>query len=540
MEDRGGILSDLIPTLDANTAGALLDPTNPNYILKGNLNYTPATVTSTDKVGQINDGVVEGYDVATIGDRLNNPQYNVDPVTGQIRDENLVDADSLQIDMQGAATGVNSDGTVNQTGEALNDYAIQKFSNIIDTSTVSGKLLADQLGEGNYTDSKATILGQMEIISGQFVDAAGNPKIPSWAQGAARNISRTIAFKGMSGTAATAAMATAMMEASLGIAEKEATFFQTLTTKNLDNRQQSIINKATILSKFELGNLDARETAAVTNAQAFLKMDLTNLTNEQQAEVINTQAKVQALFEDTGAENASRLFTAETQNDFTKFYDSMGVQIDTFNAEQANLMKKFNTGEINDAAEFNAAMEDSRQKFYADMQFQLDTANAKWRQTVATTNTAMSFEAAAADVKAILDISQEGLNRTWDRADAMLDYIFKGSVAQEEFELKLLLGQMQAQAGASGGGGSFVTDILKIGVTKWLFSDVRLKEDIQFYEERNGIKFYTWKWNAEAKRVGAAMHPSFGVIAQEVRKIKPEAVEEGPYGYLVVDYRKIK
>ena len=334
-------------------------------------------------------------------------------------------------------------------------------------------------------------------------------------------------------------MATAMMEASLGVAEKEAAFFQTLTLKNLDNRQKSIINKATVLSKFELGNLNARETAAVNNAQAFLKMDLANLTNEQQAEIINTQAKVQALFEDTSAENASRLFTAENQNDFTKFYDQLGVQVQQFNAEQVNLMKKFNAGEINDAAEFNAAMEDSRQKFYADMQFQIDTANAKWRQTVATTNTAMQFEAAAADVKAILDINQEGLNRTWDRTDALLDYIFKGSVAQEEFELKLLLGQMQAQAGASGGG-SFVTDLIKIGVTKWLFSDVRLKEDIQFYEERNGIKFYTWKWNAEAKRVGADMHPSFGVIAQEVREIKPEAVEEGPYGYLVVDYRKLK
>jgi hypothetical protein len=122
----------------------------------------------------------------------------------------------------------------------------------------------------------------------------------------------------------------------------------------------------------------------------------------------------------------------------------------------------------------------------------------------------------------------------------MLDYIFKGSVAEEEFEVKLLMAQLQAQAGASGGGGSWVGDVAKMFVTKWIFSDVRLKEDIQFYEERNGVKYYTWKWNAEAKRIGAAMHPSFGVIAQEVREIKPEAVEEGPYGYLVVDYRKIK
>jgi len=543
IEARGGNLSQLAQTLqlDPNTAGALLDPNNPNYLLKGNLSYTPTTVSGTQvSTAPTNVGPAT-YETATITDRLGNPQYNVDPVTGEIRSENLVDADAIQTDMQGAATGFNADGSVNQVGQALNDYVTQNFSQIIDTNTVAGKLLAQELGEGNYTDSKATILGQMEIISEQFVDAAGNPKIPSWAQGTARNVSRTIAFKGMTGTAATAAMATAIMEASLGVAEKEATFFQTLTTKNLDNRQAAIINKANVLANLEMANLDARETAAVTNAKAFLQMDLTNLTNEQQAEVINTQSKVQALFEDTGATNAQRLFTAENQNDFTKFYDQISVQVQQFNAEQMNLMKKFNAGEINDAAEFNAAMEDSRQKFYSEMQFQIDTANAKWRQTVATANTQMLFEAAAADVRNILDISQEGLNRTWDRADAMMDYIFKGSVAEEEFELKLLLGQLNAQAASTGGGGgSFVQDLIKMGVTKWLFSDERLKDDITFYEELNGINFYTWTWNEEAKRIGADKYPAFGVIAQEVMKTRPDAVDEGPYGYLQVNYGKLK
>lgn len=544
IEARGGNLSDLATTLqlDPNTAGALLDPSNPNYLLKGNLSYTPTTVSGAQQVSAPTSVGPATYDVATANDRMDNPQFNVDPVTGEIRTENLVDAEDYTIDMKGAATGINEDGTVNQTGEALNDYAIQKFSNIIDTSTVAGKLLAQELGEGNYTDSKATILGQMEIISGQFVDANGNPKIPTWAQGISRELSRTIAFKGMSGTAATAAMATALMEASLGVAEKEATFFQTLTTKNLDNRQQAVINKANVLAKFDLANLDARETAAVNNAKAFLEMDLTNLSNEQQAEVINTQARVQALFQDVGAENAQRLFTAESQNDFTKFYDQISVQVQQFNAEQTNLMRKFNAGEINDAAEFNAAMEDSRQKFYSEMQFQIDTANAKWRQSVATTNTQMLFEAAAADVRNILDLSQEGLNRTWDRADALMDYVFKGSVAEEEFELKLLIAQLQAQSASTGGGGSsFFEDLMKIGITKVLFpSDERLKDDIKFYEELNGINFYTWTWNEEAKRIGADKYPAFGVIAQEVMKTRPDAVDEGPYGYLQVNYGKLK
>jgi hypothetical protein len=89
--------------------------------------------------------------------------YTVNAATGQITDRNLVDAE--QIDMTGAATGVNADGSTSVLGNALNDFATQNISKIIDTSTVAGKLLADKLGQGNYTDSKATVLGQMKIIS---------------------------------------------------------------------------------------------------------------------------------------------------------------------------------------------------------------------------------------------------------------------------------------------------------------------------------------------------------------------------------------
>jgi hypothetical protein len=278
-------------------------------------------------------------------------------------------------------------------------------------------------------------------------------------------------FKGMTGTAATAAMATALMEASLPIAQQDSEFFKTLTIKNLDNRQQAIINKATVLSKFELANLSAREAAAVQNAKAFLEMDLTNLTNEQQAEVINTQAKVQALFEDTQQENANRRFTAETQNEFTKFYDELGVQVEQFNANLFAEIKRFNAGEINDATEFKQTMENQRQQFYAKMQYAVDEANARWRQTVATTNTEMAFDAAAVDVKNYLDLSQEGLNRMWDRTDATLDYLFKGALSEEEFELRLLLGEMNAQAQSSGGPSLFDTIIsagTQVAVAKYL------------------------------------------------------------------------
>ena len=538
LKANGASLVDKLPNLDPETAGTLLDPTNPNYLLGD----SPSVVVATTGDAATVDGVVnpgaETYDASTSADQLGTDATTVNAATGEIRDENLVDA--AQIDMTGAATGVNEDGTVSVTGEALNDFATQNISNIIDTSTVAGKLLAQKLGEGNYTDSKATILGQMEIISAEFKDSNGNPVIPPWAQSLSRDVAKTMAFSGISGTAMTAAMSNAIMEATLGVAEKEATFFQTLTTKNLDNRQEAIINKAAVLAKFEVANLDARQAAAVQNAKAFLEMDLANLTNEQQAEVVNTQAMVDAIFNDQSAINAARLFGAEQANDMQKYYDNMNAQISLQNAEQINQMTKFNTGEINDGREFNAKLEQSRQEFYADMQYNLDLANAKWRQTVATTNTEMEFEAATLDVKNTLDLSTEAMTRMWDRVDNLLDYIFKGWNAESERDATILAAEIRAQAGSSGGGNSIIDGLFKLGAAWITSSDERLKENVEYYDTIKGVKYYTWDWNAEGKRVGADKYPSFGVIAQQVQRKYPKAVTVDENGYLMVNYGEIQ
>lgn len=538
LKDNGASLVDKLPNLDPETAGTLLDPTNPNYLLGDSPNVVVATAGDASTVDSVTNPGAETYDASTAADKLGTDATTVNAATGEIRDENLVDA--AQIDMTGAATGVNADGTVSVTGEALNDFATQNISNIIDTSTVGGKLLAQKLGEGNYTDSKATILGQMDIISAEFKDSNGNPVIPPWAQALSRDVAKTMAFSGISGTAQTAAMSNAIMEATLGIAEKEATFFQTLTTKNLDNRQEAIINKAAVLAKFEIANLDARQAAAVQNAKAFLEMDLANLTNEQQAEVINTQAMVDAIFNDQSAINAARLFGAEQANDMQKYYDNMNAQIALQNSEQINQLNRFNTGEINDGREFNAKIEQSRQEFYADMQYNLDLANAKWRQTVATKNTEMEFEAATLDVKNTLDLSTEAMTRMWDRVDNLLDYIFKGWNAESERDATILAAEIRAQASSSGGGNSIVDGLFKLGAAWITSSDERLKENIEYYDTIKGVKYYTWDWNTEGKRVGADKYPSFGVIAQQVQRKYPKAVTVDKNGYLMVNYGEIQ
>jgi hypothetical protein len=546
MADRGLNLSDVAPQVDPNAAGTAIDPNDPRFALTNETSYDPALADATT-VKPVAARTAVDATTADATARVAGEAFTVDPVTGEIRRENLVDASTITADIEGLATGRNADGSTNFTGRALNEAATLNISRLVDTSTAAGKLLASKLGEGNYTDTKSTILGQMEIIAGEFKDSNGNPRIPPWGQGVARDINRTIAFTGVTGTAAQAAVANAMMEATLGIAESEAQFFQTATMQNLSNRQQAIINKANVLAQMEVANLNAREAAAVTNAKSFLQMDMANLANEQQAEVINKQARIDALFTATAEENVNRRFNITNDMDMAKFYDQMSFQADTFNAESKNAMARFNAGETNAAAQFGIQQESARQQFEASMAYNIDAANAKWRQAVELENTRITFEAASTDVKNALGLSTEALNRIWDRVDSQLDYIWRSTEADEQRDYDLLVAEMTAagaaaQAKAAGRGsiwGSIIGGIATVAAAK-APSDIRLKEDIQLFDTMpSGVKLYTWRWNEEGKRIGADRYPGFGVLAQEIQETHPDAVSEGEDGYLLVNYRKV-
>ena len=68
-------------------------------------------------------------------------------------------------------------------------------------------------------------------------------------------------------------------------------------------------------------------------------------------------------------------------------------------------------------------------------------------------------------------------------------------------------------------------------------SDKRLKENIKHVAtDDRGYKWYSWDWNSTAKDLGIDNEPTFGVIADELKDIKPEAVSRGKDGYLMVDY----
>ena len=452
LEDRNAKLSDIVPNINPDAAGVLLNPNNPNYALGELSNYTVQTINGVPKLVAPQQGTLGSLNTASAVDRLSGNQFQVDAAQGELSDGAIIDASDFTIDTKGVGTGVNVDGTANQTGIALNDFARLNTSQIIDTSTAAGKLTAMALGEGNYIDSKSTILGQQKILAKDFVGPNGESVIPAWAKPLEASMTTNLALNNMTGTQRTETYAKAMLEASLGFAEKEAKFLQTVDLENLKNEQASLLQKQLVLSKVDLANLDAQETASVNNAKTTLALDLENLSNEQQAEVLNTAAYTTALFDTTSAENLNRRVVFETQSDRDKFYDNLTFQAAKYQQDAVLQTKRFNAGEINDASEFRQNLENRRQEFESTMAHMIDRDNATWRRTVETENTRMAFDAASMDVKNTIDITQEGLNRIWNNVDTMLDYEYKAAATEEEFELRVLLAEMQAASGDSGGG----------------------------------------------------------------------------------------
>lgn len=310
-----------------------------------------------------------------------------------------------QADMQGLYSGTNADGSTNWAGKAINDYASQNMSNVIDTSTATGKALAEQLGEGNYLDSKATMKGQLEILQKEFTGPNGEPKIPSWAAGTARAVGRIAAFNGVTGTAATAAMAQALLEASMPIAQADSQFFQTLTLQNMTNKQAMTLNKANVLAKFELTNLDNRMTAAVENAKSFLQLDLANLSNKQQMEIVNMQARVQGILEDAKAINTQRMFTAQSVNEQGRFYDNLNSSIQQFNTAQMNAMKQFNASETNLTNKFNANLDQQMRQFNTTEQNAMSKFNAAEKNAMAQFNAGQANQVAVANAQMQTQVS---------------------------------------------------------------------------------------------------------------------------------------
>lgn len=102
----------------------------------------------------------------------------------------------------------------------------------------------------------------------------------------------------------------------------------------------------------------------------------------------------------------------------------------------------------------------------------------------------------------------------------------QGNVAAEQARLQGSQANRQGLLGLANTG-------LKVA-----FSDRRLKDNIQKVGTENEFNVYTWDWNKEAKEKLGLAGSGRGVIADEVKRMKPEAVTSCS-GYDTVDYEMI-
>lgn len=124
------------------------------------------------------------------------------------------------------------------------------------------------------------------------------------------------------------------------------------------------------------------------------------------------------------------------------------------------------------------------------------------------------------------------------------EYSLEAALANLSNTVGQQAGLSNLYSGMFGGAGSLLggitagaSDVVAEFVKK--YSDVSLKTNIEPVGKLpNGINLYTWDWTEKGKEL-AGDTPTYGVLAQEVQQIIPEAVTRGEHGYLTVDYSKL-
>jgi hypothetical protein len=194
----------------------------------------------------------------------------------------------------------------------------------------------------------------------------------------------------------------------------------TVNLQNLSNSQALVMAEASALANLDTANLNARQQAAVQNAQNFLQQDMANVSNQQQVELFKAQQRVQSLFTDQAAQNASRQFNASSQNQVDQFFANLATQSAQFNATQANAQSQYNAGQRNVLERFNAELNNQRDTFNAQNRLVIDQNNAQWRRQIATAETATTNRINELNANNLLNISNLAYNNLWQYyADTM-------------------------------------------------------------------------------------------------------------------------
>jgi hypothetical protein len=233
------------------------------------------------------------------------------------------------------------------------------------------------------------------------------------------------------------------------IALENSRIANSMNLQNLNNRQALVMAEAAALSQLDMQNLNNRQQAAVQNAQNFLSVDMANLSNQQQTDLFKAQQRVQSLFTDQAAQNATQQFNASSQNQVDQFFASLATQTAQFNATQANAQSQFNAGQVNTIERFNAEINNQRDQFNAQNRLIIDQSNAQWRREIATADTAAVNRANELNATALLGLSQSSYNNLWQYYRDNMEWAWTSAENERQRITNIAIAQLQADASKS-------------------------------------------------------------------------------------------
>jgi len=262
---------------------------------------------------------------------------------------------------------------------------------------------------------KATVQGQLSDLMTDFEGGA----TPSWASGAIRAASASMASRGLSASSiAGQALVQAAMESTLPIAMADAQTQASFETQNLSNRQQRAMLGAQQRAKFmgqefdqafqsrvqnasrisdianmnftaeqqialensrnantvNLSNLSNRQAMVMSEASALSNLDMANLSNRQQSAVQNAQAFLQVDMTNLSNKQQADMFKAQARqqsiltdtaaaNASKQFNATSENQTNQFFADLSANVSKFNSDQMNGISKFNTGALNATEQF---------------------------------------------------------------------------------------------------------------------------------------------------------------------------------
>ena len=334
------------------------------------------------------------------------------------------------------------------------------------------------------------------------------------------------------------------------------------TSSNLRNQaymnaQNAALGDVNAMNQQRATNAGMAQQAGLANQAAQNARDqfvgATANQNYMQSNLANMQAQNAAAAQNAQLGTQANMQNMANKNAFLSQLAGLQQSNNQFNASALNSANQFNAGSQNAANQFNSAAQNAANQFNSQMGFNTDAFNAQQaqQQFQNQANAANTLYGMGNDRYNMTDQALGNMGQLGQYVDQLNNqYLQQGmnmfdqnaNWAQNQFQYALgPLGSMQGGQTQTYNPGKM--DYLgmgtQLGAAAIMKSDAGLKDNLKPVAKINGFQLYTWEWNERAVELGCSNDPTFGVVAQEVRETRPEAVLEHPDGYLMVDYRKL-